>query len=78
MGIEIGDVWTTRVFKDPDPKLRVFKIAVFLGLSVGVIDQEDSRHGPGKIERVIWFAKSDLQFMDLLQRGAPKNAEGKD
>lgn len=76
--VNIGDVWTTRVFRDQECRLRVFKIAVFLNLSVGVIDQEDPSNlrGPPGSEKIIWYAKSDLQFMDCLQMGKKPNEEG--
>lgn len=68
--IQIGDIWTTRVFRDASPKLRVFKIAIFLNLSVGVIDKEDEDNP----DRVIWYGKGDLQFFDLLGREQKKAA----
>jgi len=71
MGPQIGDVYTTRVFKDDNPKLRVFKLAVFMNLSIGVVDMEDPKNSSPRTEKVIWFAKSDLQFFDLLQAATP-------
>lgn len=79
MGPEIGDVWTTRVFRDDTLRLRLFKLAQFGNLSIGVIDMEDpvnfekSTEYLDKIvqrQKVIWFGKADLQFFDLISKEA--------
>lgn len=66
--INPGSIWVTRVFRDNDCRLRVFRVEQFLNLSVAVTDMEEI---PPKL---MWYAKGDLQFFDLLKEGA--NEEG--
>lgn len=68
-GPSIGDVWVTRIFRDDSLRLRVFKLVSFMNLSIGVVDMEDIKNKVGGIEHVIWYAKGDLQFFDLIQEG---------
>lgn len=77
MGPKAGDIFVTRVFRDDSPKLRVFKLVVFMNLSLGVVDME-TYPVKGKEEKVIWYAKSDLQFFDLLQSGPMPEVAGAD
>ena len=73
----LGDVWTTRVFREPHNQLRVFKLVVFMNLSIGVIDMEDRENFgvPPSQQRIIWFARGELQFFDLVSRQQEKKLE---
>lgn len=84
MGPEVGDVWTTRIFRDDNLRLRVFKLAKFGNLSIGVIDMEDPNNfkfiagEPAQEQKVLWFGKADLQFFDLLSKDVKAAANEED